>query len=182
MSEASPGLTAGRGLKHHRRRPFPVPADRASPGLTAGRGLKHPVADKQRNRLFGIARPHGRARIETSHRRNCVPAARSIARPHGRARIETGNAVSHPAGGHASPGLTAGRGLKRAVCACAVANQQASPGLTAGRGLKRAIHRSRAAPSPASPGLTAGRGLKRHHCHHLAAGFLHRPASRPGAD
>ena len=60
-----------------------------------------------------IARPHGRARIETPPILQYKLACGCIARPHGRARIEThvlayfnGTALT------ASPDLTVGRGLK----------------------------------------------------------------------
>ena len=106
----------------------------------------------------------------------------------------------------ASPGLTAGRGLKRKVALHCCPNRNASPGLTAGRGLKQLkafgndlmveriarphgrarIETPGVTASPramrASPGLTAGRGLKpvADYATHIAGG--HRPASRPGAD
>ena len=87
-----------------------------------------------------IARPHGRARIETF--RLAVPffAPVRIARPHGRARIETRTPDdrSRLIDG-ASPGLTAGRGLKHPGIDLTIAETMASPGLTAGRGLKHAM-------------------------------------------
>ena len=145
--------------------------------------MKHIAAAHYGGAECRIARPHGRARIETS--RPPVPGTRpaSIARPHGRARIET--SAQHPERCQwcVSPGLTAGRGLKRRPCLSARRHSGVSPGLTAGRGLKQTIWRpSYRHPSIArphgrarietsrdmeitaarmvSPGLTAGRGLK----------------------
>ena len=65
--------------------------------------------------------------------------------------------------GRASPGLTAGRGLKRQSIVVVIYRYDASPGLTAGRGLKQALTILQSSPAPASPGLTAGRGLKLDH-------------------
>jgi len=61
----------------------------ASPGLKAGRGLKHVLPGALERRRKGIARPQGRARIETQEA----------------TRIEFRTSS-------ASPGLKAGRGLK----------------------------------------------------------------------
>ncbi len=59
-----------------------------SPGLTAGRGLKPVVGNQRLQAHLGIARPHGRARIETYSATWSWPLLM------------------------VSPGLTAGRGLK----------------------------------------------------------------------
>ncbi|MFN3717240.1 MAG: hypothetical protein ACK4R8_11015, partial [Thiobacillus sp.] len=61
----------------------------------------------------------------------------------------------------ASPGLTAGRGLKHVCDGFEIEIRVASPGLTAGRGLKLTSTNILLDPVTASPGLTAGRGLKR---------------------
>jgi len=53
--KASPGLKAGRGLKHPERHRS-QPRQRASPGLKAGRGLKRQVRDRF-TRLIGALRP-----------------------------------------------------------------------------------------------------------------------------
>ena len=87
----------------------------ASPGLTAGRGLKQQAAGDDVEPGEGIARPHGRARIETNS--FLVDAYES----------------------DASPGLTAGRGLKLFPAFGRGELGKASPGLTAGRGLKLAM-------------------------------------------
>ncbi|MGK2952893.1 MAG: hypothetical protein ACSLEZ_10990, partial [Thiobacillus sp.] len=58
----------------------------------------------------------------------------------------------------------------------------ASPGLTAGRGLKHQMRLRRAIGGEASPGLTAGRGLKQQSRGEPIRFRRHRPASRPGAD
>ena len=60
-----------------------------------------------------------------------------IARPHGRARIETGTGQSTTAAERVSPGLTAGRGLKLDPFELPDLAAIVSPGLTAGRGLKQ---------------------------------------------
>ncbi len=178
---ASPGLTAGRGLKPADRCQHP-PLRAASPGLTAGRGLKPDVGLEPSAGPRGIARPHGRARIETSSSFLLAPNRRSIARPHGRARIETPRPSSACAGAAASPGLTAGRGLKRSARGDPPLRDRASPGLTAGRGLKLAVVVAVIRQGQASPGLTAGRGLKPWRQVRLSWRLAHRPASRPGAD
>ena len=59
-----------------------------------------------------IARPHGRARIETANKAATSSGLACIARPHGRARIETFAVRDDGKLYAASPGLTAGRGLK----------------------------------------------------------------------
>ncbi len=203
--QASPGLTAGRGLKHaadDRR----GSAEGASPGLTAGRGLKHPGTSPHEPGEYRIARPHGRARIET---RNSAAAWRSpvcIARPHGRARIETFSSrrpapvlrcIARP---HGRARIETTSCAESSSFATSIARPHgrarietvrdegrlrwypASPGLTAGRGLKPPIAENRHLRIGASSGLTAGRGLK------LSVGGIelrriaHRPASRPGAD
>ena len=59
-----------------------------------------------------------------------------ISRPNRRERIETcghGGGVSPQI---ASPGLTAGSGLKLGIALAALTDEEASPGLTAGSGLK----------------------------------------------
>ena len=64
LPAVSPGLTAGRGLKlddERRARRH----QQVSPGLTAGRGLKHRLKALGNAQVPSIARPHGRARIET---------------------------------------------------------------------------------------------------------------------
>ena len=58
----------------------------------------------------------------------------------------------------------------------------ASPGLTAGRGLKPGYEALGLQPDTASPGLTAGRGLKLDPGAQVRGNRGHRPASRPGAD
>jgi len=65
----------------------------------------------------GIARPHGRARIETDSGVLVQIKYTGIARPHGRARIETTSTCCTWCRIPASPGLTAGRGLKPEVAA-----------------------------------------------------------------
>ena len=147
----------------------------------------------------GIARPHGRARIETRP----MPPTRTarlaspgltvgrglklqpgcvctrdcrIARPHGRARIETiCNTRASPTS-PASPGLTVGRGLKH------LARDGGCRGI---RGIARPHGRARiettptattCCSAPASPGLTVGRGLK----HHLALDAVLRQPASPG--
>ena len=108
-----------------------------------------------------IARPHGRARIETV-RQQATPSRRArIARPHGRARIETNPTSTTAAPSAASPGLTVGRGLKRRHQPARHRDPSASPGLTVGRGLKPIDAGPPARRGRASPGLTVGRGLKR---------------------
>jgi len=82
----------------------------------------------------------------------------------------------------ASPGLTAGRGLKRGRLGPLDLGVIASPGLTAGRGLKPARLFTLQRGKCASPGLTAGRGLKQFAAIHGLDIRRHRPASRPGAD
>ena len=108
---ASPGLKAGRGLKLRSQRTGAMHLH-ASPGLKAGRGLKHPPLIELIECALaspGLKAGRGlkRDRIGTS-----APAAACIARPQGRARIET--VTSSNLGGimSASPGLKAGRGLK----------------------------------------------------------------------
>jgi len=60
----------------------------------------------------------------------------------------------------ASPGLKAGRGLKRPARHELPPVLLASPGLKAGRGLKPGGALTRREAHEASPGLKAGRGLK----------------------
>jgi len=74
--------------------------------------LKHRLSLRLDGWQQGIARPHGRARIETLADLRAINPAMRIARPHGRARIETNNLIHHRDIVGASPGLTAGRGLK----------------------------------------------------------------------
>ena len=157
---ASPGLTAGRGLKLLLCVLF-LAHTCASPGLTAGRGLK-PLEDGSCTQdAGGIARPHGRARIETATGPSWPTARPSIARPHGRARIETrvdgpsGRGVRRIARPHGrarietpsrpwcsthSPCIARPHGRARIETLTAVTGREpgdkASPGLTAGRGLK----------------------------------------------
>jgi len=83
-----------------------------------------------------------------------------IARPQGRARIETDALPELSPLRHASPGLKAGRGLKLISGGRSVQLTPASPGLKAGRGLKRRISKKTGEVLWASPGLKAGRGLK----------------------
>jgi len=86
--EASPGLKAGRGLKQNGTLSYSQ-SKHASPGLKAGRGLK----------LVGFV--------------NLAVGNKGIARPQGRARIETGaKGAMDKEIFRASPGLKAGRGLK----------------------------------------------------------------------
>jgi len=133
--DASPGLTAGRGLKPAHRAVL-IACSNASPGLTAGRGLKpgrHDSADVGRHASPGLTAGRGLKHPDVPGDfivRVC------IARPHGRARIETQMAGASRISLIASPGLTAGRGLKPDVSATGAAATFASPGLTAGRGLK----------------------------------------------
>jgi len=56
----------GRGLKPIKR-VEDIEQLEASPGRMVGRGLKHIHADTHMQDLPGIARPNGRARIETSY-------------------------------------------------------------------------------------------------------------------
>ncbi len=154
---ASPDLTVGRGLKHLEGQDD-IAGLVASPDLTVGRGLKRSCLILRSVRWRRIARPHGRARIET-----CWPQVHStpvgrIARPHGRARIETRSPHARQARAHASPDLTVGRGLKRTRDGRTDCGGVASPDLTVGRGLKRRSRRSTHRPVP------------------------HRPTSRSGAD
>jgi len=85
---ASPGLKAGRGLKLQMADEMQLLAA-ASPGLKAGRGLKRQVWCGPAHRLRCIARPQGRARIETDLVLSHSASSTRIARPQGRARIET---------------------------------------------------------------------------------------------
>ncbi len=83
----APGLTAGRGLKLDQGgRDSDVPL--VAPGLTAGRGLKlRPLTDDERARLVAPGLTAGRG-LKLS----CIGSSLSVrrsARPHGRARIET---------------------------------------------------------------------------------------------
>ena len=190
MRAVAPGLTAGRGLKQLLPRPAPVAPDqrsarpygrarietragasrcgtcRVAPGLTAGRGLKRgPDARRDAGRIRRSARPYGRARIETCSRLprpTCTSGC--SARPYGRARIETSGSCrwSIPTPSAVAPGLTAGRGLKRAHRRRRRARSAGvAPGLTAGRGLKLPGWRlRRQLTGRVAPGLTAGRGLK----------------------
>jgi len=59
-----------------------------------------------------IARPQGRARIETGVPQPPGKLGLGIARPQGRARIETIVSLAFKEDNKASPGLKAGRGLK----------------------------------------------------------------------
>jgi len=86
--QASPGLKAGRGLKLGDPS-CDVWGSHASPGLKAGRGLKLVACNACTAACSGIARPQGRARIETGHAASERDVALCIARPQGRARIET---------------------------------------------------------------------------------------------
>jgi len=62
--DASPGRMVGRGLKRYLR--FHNPSKyQASPGRMVGRGLKQPMLDSTTRSFPRIARPNGRARIET---------------------------------------------------------------------------------------------------------------------
>jgi len=93
--------------------------------------------------------------------RNTSRERAGFARPQGRARIETGGRLDkHGRHRHASPGLKAGRGLKRRLRPAGAPRPRASPGLKAGRGLKLVTLWVWVAGSQASPGLKAGRGLK----------------------
>ena len=129
-----------------------------------------------------IARPHGRARIETWCRwrrrwcRNPSPGLtagrglklrklhqgdrhRHIARPHGRARIETARCRRQWRRLPPSPGLTAGRGLKLEL----VHHLGQRRAIARPHGRARIETPTRITPAPParpSPGLTAGRGLK----------------------
>ena len=179
---ASPGLKAGRGLKPWHRLHLRLRHD-ASPGLKAGRGLKQGRRRAPAGRQARFARPQGRARIETSPMRCALTCCCSFARPQGRARIETKSSLAKSFINTASPGLKAGRGLKPL---------RPLPHYCGLRRFARPQGRARIEtpspmlvwplPSRASPGLKAGRGLK------LDAGKISvdkvvlRPASRPGAD
>jgi len=79
---------AGRGLKRvqNARQRGGVAV---SPGLMAGRGLKQDYVGGPLDRIQCFARPHGRARIETTESRSVENRRMSV-----------------------SPGLMAGRGLK----------------------------------------------------------------------
>jgi len=155
---ASPGLKAGRGLKRgcrYRR----TGAYRASPGLKAGRGLKRHRAANDGYLDHGIARPQGRAWIETRLMSVQLCALSSIARPQGRARIETSRRPSNASRHLASPGLKAGRGLKRIT---AWGYETESTRIARPQGRARIETRQYACGS--------------------APTREHRPASRPGAD
>ena len=106
-----------------------------SPDLTVGRGLKH-GKDVTVEAEWRIARPHGRARIETS-----------VMTPIDYARL-------------VSPDLTVGRGLKRDDWQWHDLDTAVSPDLTVGRGLKPGGTRARIEYAQVSPDLTVGRGLK----------------------
>jgi len=138
LRHASPGLKAGRGLKPRPGRVFGRPEPGASPGLKAGRGLKpgHAFRDFDRH-AQRIARPQGRARIET---------------PTGTLLLEFIDV--------ASPGLKAGRGLK--LCdSLAVLASMACIARPQGRArIETRAGRAATAHPGASPGLKAGRGLK----------------------
>ncbi len=163
-----------------------MPITRASPDLTVGRGLKRLVpALLVLERIVGIARPYGRARIETRcrlrrerfhHASPDLTVGRGlkqdrnppeptdpvgIARPYGRARIETSSSNTRSLKEKtASPDLTVGRGLKqrgKAVMSAVI------------KGIARPYGRARieTPTNPggtlytfASPDLTVGRGLK----------------------
>jgi len=83
-----------------------------------------------------------------------------IARPNGRARIETTkfdvDALNHPA----SPGRMVGRGLKHAGNRGRGHGGYASPGRMVGRGLKHYVADMTSKGRAASPGRMVGRGLK----------------------
>src|SRR5436853_236522 len=64
-------------------------------------------------------------------------AGNCIARPNGRARIETLNKVCLHTHGPASPGRMGGRGLKRTDGSTTAGEPSASPGRMVGRGLKQ---------------------------------------------
>jgi hypothetical protein len=85
----------------------------ASPGRKVGRGLKQPVRACYSATMSRIARPQGRAWIETSSGSLSPMRPWRIARPQGRAWIET---IDCATGDHAliaSPGRKVGRGLKQ---------------------------------------------------------------------
>ena len=84
----SPGLQVGRGLKQVER-DRPIGGACVSPGLQVGRGLKQEDGRQEQNADDGIARPSGRAWIETERQQLHAHGDRCIARPSGRAWIET---------------------------------------------------------------------------------------------
>ena len=90
---ASPGQSAGRGLKPCYCAKLLLGTE-ASPGQSAGRGLKLRLPRPGAGRLRCIARPIGRARIETVDLRGARLEYGGIARPIGRARIETAVAAA----------------------------------------------------------------------------------------
>ena len=131
---------------------------------------------------WGIARPSGRAWIETSFCLSGYTKMLRIARPSGRAWIETeGNRLRNqllPV----SPGLQVGRGLKRGNRAPGRRRKDVSPGLQVGRGLKRQAGRGDYRCYQVSPGLQVGRGLKQA-IYGIASGTIpYRPAFRSGVD
>ena len=83
-----------------------------------------------------ISRPNRREWIETSLLGRISALAKCISRPNRREWIETRDQSHHKRGPAASPGLTAGSGLKRYPHVGQVNPCIASPGLTAGSGLK----------------------------------------------
>ena len=139
-----------------------------------------------RNRIiklkaWSIARPSGRARIETHQCLLSASTRHGIARPSGRARIETRSRPFRSPPTSASPGRQAGRGLKQNADAHASGDRDASPGRQAGRGLKHAVGRlEEHGFKGASPGRQAGRGLKRHHAgeYPASARRIARPSGR----
>ena len=147
--------------------------------------MKHGIAPDALELIKGIARPSGRARIETPWRKaggrspNASPGRQAgrglkrrvclwckkqnarIARPSGRARIET---VRMPCGFAPVRGIARPSGRARIEtrpAECMAPTTQASPGRQAGRGLKHAEVQQRNGRLKASPGRQAGRGLKR---------------------
>ncbi len=179
---ASPGIHAGRGLKHFLDGEHCV-EEAASPGIHAGRGLKH-VRSCFCRAQYGIARHSCRARIETTKEYVIdVPVTASPGIHAGRG-LKQEDIIPQENGTFASPGIHAGRGLKQFVRDWDGLSELASPGIHAGRGLKQflasflslvafciARHSCRARietcpgryrqiPRFASPGIHAGRGLK----------------------
>ena len=132
-----------------------------SPVLRDGRGLKLVFVAPAFTGALSIARPSGRARIETSLDGAVPPVMSGIARPSGRARIETAAFLAAAALARAvSPVLRDGRGLKLDERTHYHVSLFVSPVLRDGRGLKPVRRSIPNRLSNVSPVLRDGRGLK----------------------
>ena len=83
---------------------------------------------------------------------------------------------------YGSPGINAGRGLKREKRIRILRSFCGSPGINAGRGLKQMDGFHSAEPMDGSPGINAGRGLKPGLRPRLAGIQVDRPVLMPGVD